>query len=67
MTTTAVSDVFLKRDANLMVRLNKRVKRAVRELAAREGVTMTTKIENLILEDLRSKGVRIEVENLKVV
>lgn len=67
MTTTAASDVFLKRDANLMVRLNKRVKRAVRELAAREGVTMTTKIENLILEDLRSKGVRIEVENLKVV
>lgn len=67
MTTTAASDVFLKRDANLMLRLNKRVKRAVRELAAREGVTMTTKIEELILEDLRRNGVRIEVENLKVV
>lgn len=67
MTTTAASDVFLKRDANLMLRLNQRVKRAVRELAAREGVTMTTKIEDLILEDLRRKGVRIEVESLKVV
>lgn len=67
MTTTAASDVFLKRDANLMLRLNKRIKRAVRELAAREGVTMTTKIEDLILDELRRKGVAVEVDKVKVV
>ena len=67
MTTTAVSDVFLKRDANLMLRLNRRIKRAVRELAAREKMPMTTLVENLILEELRRKGVAVEVENLKVV
>jgi predicted DNA binding CopG/RHH family protein len=67
MTNTAASDIFLKRDANLMLRLNKRIKLAVRELAAREGVPMTTLVEDLILEELRRKGVAVEVESLKVV
>jgi len=66
MTATKSKDVFLRRDANLMLRLNHRIKGAIRQLAAREGVPMTAKIEGLILDELKRKGVSIELSEIVI-
>lgn len=68
MTSTTSQDVFLRRDSNMLIRLNGRVKRALREQATREGLTMTGKIEILILDELRRKGVAVELnESISII
>jgi hypothetical protein len=61
MTITTATDIFLRRDAAFIFRINGRIKDAIKAQAKREGLTLTAKIEKLILDDLRREGVALEL------
>ena len=55
------SNVKLRKDTDFHVRTNSMIKAAFDDLAGKEGLTTSEYIRRLLLEELKRKKVRIEV------